>query len=48
MSFEGAAGGNTLQIFTVTAEGISRNSVFEDPEVFAAFGVPARLDTDQP
>ncbi|MFI6165932.1 sigma-70 family RNA polymerase sigma factor [Nocardia sp. NPDC051052] len=35
---------HTLQIFTVTAEGISRNSVFQDPEVFATFGLTARLD----
>ena len=35
---------HTLQIFTVTAEGISRNSVFQDPEVFASFGLPAALD----
>ncbi|WP_040811523.1 sigma-70 family RNA polymerase sigma factor [Nocardia concava] len=35
---------HTLQIFTVTAEGISRNSVFQDPEIFAAFGLAARLD----
>ncbi|MFI6585947.1 sigma-70 family RNA polymerase sigma factor [Embleya sp. NPDC050493] len=35
---------HTLQIFTVTAAGISRNSVFQDPEVFASFGLPARLD----
>jgi RNA polymerase sigma-70 factor, ECF subfamily len=35
---------HTLQIFTVTAEGISRNSVFTDPEIFAAFGLAARLD----
>jgi RNA polymerase sigma-70 factor (ECF subfamily) len=35
---------HTLQIFTVTAEGISRNSVFQEPEVFAPFGLPARLD----
>jgi RNA polymerase sigma-70 factor (ECF subfamily) len=27
---------HTLQIFTVTAEGISRNSVFQGAEVFAA------------
>ncbi|MFC9434564.1 sigma-70 family RNA polymerase sigma factor [Nocardia sp. NPDC057030] len=33
---------HTLQIFTVTAAGISRNSVFQDPEVFATFGLPAR------
>ncbi|GAB0105045.1 sigma-70 family RNA polymerase sigma factor [Nocardia sp. JMUB6875] len=35
---------HTLQIFTVTAEGISRNSVFQDPEIFASFGLAARLD----
>jgi RNA polymerase sigma-70 factor (ECF subfamily) len=32
---------HTLQIFTVTAGGISRNSVFQGPEVFAAFGLAA-------
>jgi RNA polymerase sigma-70 factor (ECF subfamily) len=35
---------HTLQVFTVTAEGISRNSVFQEPEVFASFGLAARLD----
>ncbi|MFC4943382.1 sigma-70 family RNA polymerase sigma factor [Pseudonocardia sp. GCM10023141] len=35
---------HTLQIFTVTAEGISRNSVFQDSEIFASFGLPTRLD----
>jgi RNA polymerase sigma-70 factor (ECF subfamily) len=35
---------HTLQIFTVTADGISRNSVFQDTEVFASFGLPAELD----
>jgi RNA polymerase sigma-70 factor (ECF subfamily) len=35
---------HTLQIFTVAAEGISRNSVFQDPEVFASFGLAPRLD----
>jgi RNA polymerase sigma-70 factor (ECF subfamily) len=34
---------HTLQIFTVTGEGISRNSVFQEPEVFAAFGLAAGL-----
>ena len=34
---------HTLQIFTVTAAGISRNSVFQDAEVFASFGLAARL-----
>ena len=35
---------HTLQVFTVTADGISRNTVFQGPEVFAAFGLPAGLD----
>jgi RNA polymerase sigma-70 factor (ECF subfamily) len=35
---------HTLQVFTVTAEGISRNSVFQDPEVFGAFGLAGGLD----
>jgi RNA polymerase sigma-70 factor (ECF subfamily) len=35
---------HTLQIFTVTADGISRNSVFQDSEVFAAFRLAAGLD----
>ncbi|MFD7641940.1 sigma-70 family RNA polymerase sigma factor [Kitasatospora sp. NPDC059795] len=35
---------HTLQVFTVTAEGISRNSVFQDPRVYAAFGLPTELD----
>ena len=38
---------HTLQIFTVTADGISRNSVFQDSEVFASFGLAAWLDADQ-
>ena len=38
---------HTLQVFTVTAGGISRNSVFQDPEVFASFGLPAALDTGE-
>jgi RNA polymerase sigma-70 factor (ECF subfamily) len=45
-AYRRAGGGyelHTLQIFTVTAEGISRNSVFQDSEVFASFGLPARL-----
>jgi RNA polymerase sigma-70 factor, ECF subfamily len=36
---------HTLQIFTVTAQGISRNTVFRDSEVFASFGLAARLDS---
>lgn len=35
---------HTLQVFTVTVEGISRNSVFQDAEVFASFGLAAVLD----
>jgi RNA polymerase sigma-70 factor (ECF subfamily) len=35
---------HTLQVFTVRAEGISRNSVFQDAEVFAAFALPSELD----
>jgi RNA polymerase sigma-70 factor (ECF subfamily) len=35
---------HTVQIFTVTAEGISRNSVFQESEVFISFGLADRLD----
>ena len=35
---------HTLQLFTVTAGGISRNSVFQDADVFGSFGLPATLD----
>lgn len=34
---------HTLQIFTVTVGGISRNSVFQDPDIFAAFGLPPEI-----
>ena len=34
----------TLQILTVTADGISRSTVFHEPEVFASFGLVTRLD----
>jgi len=34
---------HTVQVFTVTADGISRNSVFGEAEVFAAFRLPAEL-----
>jgi RNA polymerase sigma-70 factor, ECF subfamily len=30
---------HTLQVLTVTAEGISRNAVFADPAVFGVFGL---------
>ncbi len=35
---------HTLQIFTVTTDGISRNSVFQEPDVFASFDLPTQLD----
>jgi RNA polymerase sigma-70 factor, ECF subfamily len=38
---------HTLQVFTVTAEGISRNSVFQGTEVFAAFGLPAGFGAEE-
>jgi RNA polymerase sigma-70 factor (ECF subfamily) len=34
---------HTLQIFTVTDKGITRNSVFQDPKVYATFGLATRL-----
>jgi RNA polymerase sigma-70 factor (ECF subfamily) len=37
---------HTLQVFTVTAQGITRNSVFQDSEIFATFGLPAGLDAE--
>ncbi len=37
---------HTLQIFTVTAKGISRNSVFQNSDVFASFGLALVLDAD--
>jgi len=36
---------NTLQVFTVTRAGISRNVAFNDPGVFAKFGLAPRLDS---
>jgi RNA polymerase sigma-70 factor (ECF subfamily) len=35
---------HTLQVFTVTEAGISRNTVFQDPDLFARFGLPERID----
>lgn len=35
---------HTLQLFTVTAGGISRVSVFQDADVFAAFGLAKTAD----
>jgi RNA polymerase sigma-70 factor, ECF subfamily len=37
----------TLQIFTVTADGISRNSVYRDFDIFASFDLPTWLDGDE-
>ncbi len=37
---EGAYRLHTLQVFTVTPEGVARNVVFQDARVFAAFGLP--------
>ncbi|MCU1391341.1 MAG: polymerase factor sigma-70 [Ilumatobacteraceae bacterium] len=37
----------TLQIFTVSTDGISRNSVFRDFDVFASFGLATGLDAGQ-
>ncbi len=35
---------HTLQLFTVTSDGISRNSVFQDSEVFSSFGLATTFD----
>ena len=35
---------HTLQLLSVGSDGISRNSVFADPDVFAAFGLQSVLD----
>ena len=38
---------HTLQVFTVTRSGISRNTTFQDQDVFALFGLPATItDTE--
>jgi RNA polymerase sigma-70 factor (ECF subfamily) len=34
---------NTLQVFTVTASGITHNTAFQDQDLFIAFGLPARI-----
>jgi RNA polymerase sigma-70 factor, ECF subfamily len=34
----------TLQVFTVTANGISRNTAFQDQALFASFGLPEKID----
>ncbi len=35
----------TLQVFTVTVEGISRNTVFRDFGIFASFGLPTTMSS---
>ncbi|WUH89408.1 sigma-70 family RNA polymerase sigma factor [Streptomyces sp. NBC_00433] len=46
-AYRGGDGGvfelHTLQVFTVTAAGISRTTVFQEAEIFAAFGLPAEI-----
>lgn len=34
---------HTLQVFTVNGSGISRNVVFQDPSLFATFGLPPSI-----
>jgi RNA polymerase sigma-70 factor, ECF subfamily len=34
---------NTLQVFTVTESGISRNTAFQDQDLFASFGLPKKI-----
>jgi RNA polymerase sigma-70 factor (ECF subfamily) len=34
---------HTLQVLTVTAAGISHNTAFNDPDVFAAFALPGKI-----
>lgn len=41
---DGAYHAHTLQVFTVTTAGISYNVVFQEPDLFALFGLPLRLD----
>src|SRR5258708_39539406 len=35
---------HTLQVFSLTSSGISRNVVFQDPHLFELFGLPPPLD----
>ena len=41
---DGAYQAHSLQVFSVTTAGISRNVVFYDPDLFTIFGLPPRLD----
>jgi RNA polymerase sigma-70 factor (ECF subfamily) len=45
---DGAYHVHTLQVFTVTGSGISRNVVFQDAGLFATFGLPPSLDDAAP
>ena len=35
---------HTVQVFTISPTGITRNSVFQDEDIFASFGLPAERD----
>jgi len=37
-----------VQLFTVAEDGITRNSVFQDRDVIAAFRLPLRLERSAP
>ncbi|HTC68470.1 MAG TPA: sigma-70 family RNA polymerase sigma factor [Acidothermaceae bacterium] len=41
---QGIFGAHTLQVFSVTRSGISRNVVFQDPNLFEQFDLPRALD----
>lgn len=41
---EGTYHAHTLRVFTVTTAGINRNVVFQEPGLFALFGLPLSLD----
>ncbi|MGN6244549.1 MAG: RNA polymerase subunit sigma-70 [Motilibacteraceae bacterium] len=43
-SDDGVLGLHTLQVLTIGRGGISHNVVFQDPQVFASFGLQPRLD----
>ena len=45
---DGAYQAHSLQVFTVTAAGISHNVVFYDPGLFTLFGLPPSLDATTP
>jgi len=43
---DGAYHAHSLQVFTVTRSGIARNVVFQEPDLFAIYGLPPSLDAD--